>query len=277
MAVVLALGAVACGDGDTAVDVSGATTTTPQSTSPVGSADRLASRTWIATRISEDGAARPLVAGTQLTLTFDDGTAGGSAGCNSFGGDYHLDGDRLVVEEMSMTEMGCDPDRHTQDEWITGLLNTEPQWSVSGDELTITATGSGTETVIVFVDEEVAIPDRPLVDTDWELITVISGTGPEAAASSVPAGAEVSLRFAEDGTFEAELGCNSGGGSYELDGDVLRVVELGVEAALCSDVEVMALEEMVTELLTSEPHWEIDGDRLRLRTDDAGLEFGAAA
>jgi heat shock protein HslJ len=47
------------------------------------------------------------VAGTTVTIMFEDGTASGSAGCNSYSGGYSLDGDSLAFGEIASTLMAC--------------------------------------------------------------------------------------------------------------------------------------------------------------------------
>lgn len=42
-----------------------------------------------------------------ITLVFENGQAGGSAGCNSYGGSYNLDGSSLAIGSLVQTEMAC--------------------------------------------------------------------------------------------------------------------------------------------------------------------------
>lgn len=49
---------------------------------------------------------RPL-GGTAITLSFDEDTLGGSAGCNQYGGGYQLEASRLSISDLAMTEMFC--------------------------------------------------------------------------------------------------------------------------------------------------------------------------
>ncbi len=76
-----------------------------------------AGRRFQSTAVTEAGKDRPLVAGTRIDLSFfDDGRLSAQAGCNTIGGSGRIDGDRLVLGDgLSMTEMGCDGPRHSQD------------------------------------------------------------------------------------------------------------------------------------------------------------------
>ena len=46
----------------------------------------LGDRTWFVTSITEDGVARPIVDGTEITLTFEQGRVRADAGCNGMSG-----------------------------------------------------------------------------------------------------------------------------------------------------------------------------------------------
>ena len=85
---------------------------------------------------------RDLVPDTRVRLVFNgDGTMGASAGCNSMGGTWSLDGTTLRVRIEQMTEMGCPDDRFAQDDWLTDWLAGGLSASVEGDELVLTGAG----------------------------------------------------------------------------------------------------------------------------------------
>jgi heat shock protein HslJ len=45
--------------------------------------------------------------GTEITATFEDGQVKGMAGCNSYFGAYQVQGQRLTVGQVGVTEMFC--------------------------------------------------------------------------------------------------------------------------------------------------------------------------
>ena len=63
----------------------------------------LDSTAWEVTAI---GDTRP-VGDRPITLIFEDGSVRGSAGCNTYGGDFRVDGDRIVFEKLFATLMAC--------------------------------------------------------------------------------------------------------------------------------------------------------------------------
>lgn len=60
----------------------------------------------IAWELVELDGSQPLT-GTTITLTFEDGSAGGSSGCNSYGGEYQLNGEDITFGDLASTLMAC--------------------------------------------------------------------------------------------------------------------------------------------------------------------------
>ena len=252
----------ACGD-DTDVSTGGTGAGEP----PVaGSVD---GRAFLSESVTEDGAPRPLVEGTRISLAFDGGTVRASVGCNQFGGDYVLEADILVVTGGAMTEMGCDGPLMAQDDWLFGLLAARPSIILDGDQLTVTAHG----TVIRLLDEETANPDRDLTGVRWTLHTIVDGAGDDAAATDV--GVEAWIELDADGTFTTNLGCNGGSGRHTVEGDRLVVSDLVSTQKACSG-EAGRVETAMTATLQAEPVIEVDADQLSLFAADRGLVFEAA-
>jgi heat shock protein HslJ len=228
-----------------------------------GTTDALDGRTFISTSVVDGGEDRPLVANTEIRLTFTDGQLGASAGCNTFGGSFRVEDATLIVEGGAMTEMGCDEERSAQDEWLFALLGGRPQLALSDNELSITAG----ETLITLLDREIAEPDLALVGPTWTVDTLITGD----AASSVPDGATATITFADDGTVDIETGCNTGGGRYSVSGDEIQFAEI-VQTEIGCDGAAAALEEAVVALLASGTvAYSVEADRLTLMAGDHGL------
>ena len=120
-----------------------------------GTSDGLDGRTFLSTSITEDGAPRLLVEGTRIRLAFSaEDRLTASAGCNTMGATFELDRGRIVVGDLSTTEMGCDPERHAQDQWLATLLADGPAYTVDGDHLELRSDG----TVVVLLARRVAEP-----------------------------------------------------------------------------------------------------------------------
>ena len=238
---------------------------------------------YISVEVIEAGASRPLVDGTEISLRFAAGQVGASLGCNQLGARHELDGDRLRVEEMSTTEMGCDSERHDQDEWFADLLQSEPTVVVDGDTMTLT---SG-ETIVRFIDREVAVPDRALVGTTWEVDGFADGQEPDDAAMSFAVDRPGVVRFEDNGSVTGSDGCNAFGSSqidgegtdglrYEVDGE--RVTFTGdapTELMACPDLEEYT--DRFWAALTGTATWTIDAERLTLVGEDSRIVTFRAA
>ncbi|HEY7600234.1 MAG TPA: META domain-containing protein [Candidatus Limnocylindrales bacterium] len=194
---------------------------------PAASAPNLDGRQFLSVDVSVNGAPLTLVPGTRIRISFDGTNIGASAGCNHLGGSYRLDGGRLVVGQLAMTEMGCDPARHDQDTWLSTFLGSQPQVHLAGADLVL-ETG---ETVVRLVDREVAEPDLPLTGVRWSLTTIIEGD----AAMSVPVGVQATLELTADGNFSLHAGCNQGGGRYTLDGSTITFSDLVLTRMACDE------------------------------------------
>jgi heat shock protein HslJ len=258
LVLVIAAGVVACSDDGGAGDGSDV-------------AAQLDGRELVVVAVTEAGAARELVEGTEIRLTFADGQLGASAGCNSMGGPYAFDGAVLVVDGLATTDMACEPPLMAQDEWLAGVLSGRPQVSIDDNGVSL-VDGS---TAVLLVDREAVRPDAPLVGTVWVLDTIFEG-GPDGAASSVPGGVEASVTFADDGTYSVATGCNVGSGAYELTGaTTLRLEQPLVSLRPCEPDQAVAEGAMLSLFAPGEVEAVVDDQRLTISAGDVGLGFRA--
>jgi len=224
-----------------------------------GAGEGIWGRTFLSAAVTEGGQARPLVEGTQVQLTFENGALKAHAGCNHLAGRASVDGGRLTVSELGSTMMACDPPRMEQDAWLSGFLGSGPTWRLDGDDLVLS--GAGTE--LRLTDRRVANPDKPLRGTRWVVDSVISGQ----AAGSVPAGAEAYLVFGADDTVEGSTGCNSLHGPAVVGDGKITFSRIVTTRMACSD-EIMRLESAVLAVLDGEVAARVDADRLTLTHPD---------
>lgn len=231
------------GDGD--VDIGGG-----------GGGAALAGRTFVATAVTEDGQPRSLVDGTAIQLTFhDDGRLTANAGCNTIGAAVDVGADRLVTGDTSVTEMGCGPALHDQDEWLLGLLGDSPTYALDGDRLEISAAAS----VVELVDRAASEPAVPLQGTRWELDGLIDGD----AVSSVPAGAGATLTFSAGDVELAVDGCNSGRGPADVESGTIVFGPLTSTRIGCA-APAAEVEAAMTAVLTGEVGYAVDAGALTL-------------
>ena len=185
----------------------------------------LAGRDFLSNGITDNGAALALVPGTRVRLGFTDTNVTASAGCNTFGATYRIEGGRLVIDGGAMTEMGCDEPRNQQDQWLFAFLGSKPGATLAGTDLTL----DNGRTIIRLVDRTIAEPDLNIVGPTWTVTSVIEGD----AVSSVPAGATATLVFGNDGSVNVNAGCNRGRGSWAAQGTGITFREVALTKMAC--------------------------------------------
>lgn len=233
---------------------------------------QLTDRAFLSVAVTDRGAARALVAGTRIRLDFRATDLGASAGCNSIGGTWSVQGGKLVFEGGGMTEMGCDPERHAQDDWLADFLSSGPAIQLVGDELVLT---SGA-TVLRLADRRVVDPDRALVGPTWVVVSLIGPGGDGGAVSSLPEGVVASLRFHDGGVVDVASGCNQGSGRWALDGTGLRFSDLVTTEMACVGDRGAVEAAVFTVLGAGFVEADIEADQLTLQAPAAqGLQLQA--
>ncbi len=129
----LALFLTACGDddadtvdagadgGDTAVEVTYAD---------------LDGRTFVSTGAT----GYEIVPDTTISLSFADERISANAGCNTQNGGVEVvDSQVRLTAEMASTMMGCEEPLMAQDQWVASFLEADPDVTLEGNALTLTA------------------------------------------------------------------------------------------------------------------------------------------
>ena len=81
----------------------------------------------------------PAAEGVDTSIEFKDGQLNGNVGCNSFGGDYKVNGDQLTFGPIMSTMMACLNQSGDQEQGTLAVLQNTVKFAVSGDTLTITS------------------------------------------------------------------------------------------------------------------------------------------
>lgn len=240
--------------------------TPPNGIAPAG----LDGRQFLSTRVTLGGAPYALVPNTRIRISFDTtGGLGANAGCNTIGGSYVIDGNRLMITAAGMTEMGCDQARFDQDDWFNAFLASNPTFALNGNDLTLT----NGDTVITLLDPEVAEPDQPLAGPTWLLSSLIIGGD---AVSSVPTGVSASMTFNADGSVDVHFGCNSGGGKYAVDGDTITFTDLVMTEMACAGDAGQVESAVIAVLTDASLTFTVDAGSLTIQAANGnGLQFTA--
>lgn len=89
----------------------------------------------------------PVVEGTTISLEIKEGQAGGSSGCNSYGSEVEIDGEKITFGDINMTLMACtDAGVMEQEGTYLGALGAVESFKVDAEQLVL----SGPEVELVF-------------------------------------------------------------------------------------------------------------------------------
>ena len=204
------------------------------------------------------------VEGYPIKLELADRSAGGSAGCNSYGAPVDIEGSSFDANDFRLTEIGCPRKVAAAEERYIGALEAADTISVDGDALTLT--GPDLELVYIRVPP---VETKSLVDTTWALEGLIEGVGPDEALSSArPA----RLRLSSDGTYEGSTGCRDFFGEWDEASD--RIVFPIMRFSGRCEPKGTAQDTHVITVLATGATVTVEGETLTLMSARGGLGLG---
>lgn len=238
---------------------------------PGGGSLAVAGRDFLSTSVTEGGIESPLVAGTQIRISFtaEGNMLSASAGCNQFGALYRIDGGVLAITDGIVTEMGCEPALAAQDEWLFQLLGAQPLLTLDGDELMV----EEGETVITLLDREVAEPDLPLIGPVWTVTSVVTGD----AVQSAPEGVLATMVFTDEGQVTVNTGCNTGSGSVEIRTNTISFGDIALTRMACEGAAAEMERTMLQVLGADVVRYAVDASQLELSIGGSGLQLSGSA
>ena len=139
----------------------------------------------------------------RITLFFEDGRIGGTAACNPYGASAPIDGDHIEVGDLVQTEMACEPPVMAAEAGYLGALRRVEMVRRDGERLVL----AGPSVELRF-EPLPPVPTQALLDTTWELETVVSG---EVASSALRPPATLRL---DGASLVGETGCRTFTGRF---------------------------------------------------------------
>jgi heat shock protein HslJ len=181
---------------------------------------------WRLIRVLSGGSLRGVPADVTATLRMSGGQAGGSGGCNQYGGSYTLDGASLTFGQLTTTEMACMDGSMAIETAYYAALREVTGWSMSDGTLELT--GADGQALARFAVE----PGASLAGPTWSLTGYVDSTGQLQPPSP---GALSTITFDNAGQVSGSTGCNSFSGGYEADDTFLRIGPLATTLMMCAD------------------------------------------
>lgn len=205
----------------------------------------------------------PMLRNTAITLSFDgNGQAGGSGGCNSYGGSYTIDGKRLQFSDVFSTLMACLSDEVMQQEvdYLAALSMVTGYRRIGPERLVLDLRDGG---ALVFV----AIPTLP--GSAWVLID----DGLLDGENLVTADSGVTLMFNKDGTVNGDSGCNLYRSTYTLIVGSLTFDPILSTRRACLNEDANALEAHLFAALEATTRYTLTPDQLSLDFGEDGQQL----
>lgn len=200
------------------------------------------------------------------TLSFEQGRASGSDGCNRFTAAYTQTGSALSIARPAGTMMACAPGIMRNAEAFGSALTSARSWRFFEGNLQLLGDGGS-------VLATLAPQSQALAGTRWEVNGINNG---RQAVVSLVAGTSVTLQFGADGRLTGSSGCNNYLASYTVEDGRVRITAPAGTRKLCPAPGVMDQEAAFLKALEAATTLRIDGNRLELRDDAGALQVGAA-
>ena len=209
---------------------------------------------WALQQLAVDATLTDVPSDVAATLFLQDGLASGDAGCNTFSGDYTIDGDALVFGPMMSTMMICEGEQASTEAVYLAAFPLVASYSVADDSLSL-LDGNG-EPVMTYA----AVAALPIAGS-WVVTSYNTNRNNMAPPMT---GSLLTATFGADGTIEGNSGCNHFSGPSTIDGDGIVIGPLATTLVSCASTELQEQETQYLALLTASDRWSLDGGVLEL-------------
>ena len=228
--------------------------------SPGTSGPTLEGTGWALQQLAVDATLTEVPSDVAATLYLQDGQASGDAGCNTFSGDYSIDGDALTFGPMMSTMMICEGEKASTEAAYLAGFPFVASYSLDGDALSL-LDGSG-DPVMTYA----AVAAQPIAGS-WVVTSYNSNRSDMAPPIT---GSLLTAVFGADGTIEGNAGCNQFSGPYTTDGDGIAIGPMASTLVACASSELQDQEAQYLALLMASNTWSLDGGVLELQ-DTTGV------
>jgi heat shock protein HslJ len=227
---------------------------TPRAASSATSGPTLEGTAWALQQLAVDASLADVPSDVAATLFLQEGRASGDAGCNTFAGDYSIDGDALVFGPMMSTMMICEGTRASTEAAYLAAFPLVTSYALDGEALSLLDV-SGTP-VLTYA----AVATQPVAGS-W-VVTSYNNDRNDMAPPRT--GSILTAVFGPDGTIEGDASCNHFSGPYTTDGDGIAIGPLVSTLITCGSDDLQDQENQYLALLTASDKWSLDGDVLEL-------------
>lgn len=210
---------------------------------------------WVLASLPE----KTLANGSPATISFSEGRASGSDGCNRFTMGFTTNGSQIQFPtQPAGTMMACPPGVQEQAQWFMQAVMAAKSFSVTDGRLTL-LDENGKE-LATFIEQR-----QELAGTAWNATGINNG---RQALVGLVADSIVTLNFGADGKAFGSAGCNSFNAAFEQSGGTVKFMPPATTRKMCPDPAVMEQEKAFLNALVASSTVQLEGGKLVFR--DAG-------
>jgi len=226
---------------------------------PTDKATSLDGTNWVLSTLP----GKALVAGSFVTLRFEDGRVSGTDGCNRYSGAYTASGGQLQFDErMATTMMACtDPLMEQANAFMAALAQVRSYRIAAGQLILLSAD----DALLANLKRQ----DQELAGTAWQVTGINNG---REAVVGVLSGTILTLTFSADDKISGSAGCNNYVANYTLTASALEIGPAAVTRKMCSNpATVMEQEQQFLKALETVASAQQEGGQLVLRTASGAM------
>lgn len=210
---------------------------------------------WVLASLPE----KTLANGSPATISFSEGRASGTDGCNRFMMGFTTNGSQIQFPtQPAGTLMACPPGVQEQAQWFMQAVTSAQSFHVADGRLTL-MDANGKE-LATFIEQR-----QELAGTAWNATGINNG---RQALVGLVADSTVTLNFGTDGTVFGSAGCNSFNAGFEQSGGTVSFKPAATTRKMCPDPAVMEQEQAFLNALVASTSVQLEGGQLVFR--DAG-------
>jgi len=240
----------------------------------------LAGVNWALSSFGPASAPVAVIPGSIITATFTSSGVSGSAGCNTYNGNFTYDNAKLTFTPFITTKMACtDNNMMTQETTFLTALQSATGFQIVNGQLQI----AYPDGVLTFnansttpTAPALSLTTTPVVNTDvtlgglagvqWTLISLGAPDAPVAALANAP----ITADFTAQGV-SGSSGCNQYSGNFQYNGDQLTFSPLVATQKAC-DQPIMDQEAAYLSALQGATRYQIGGGQLHIFYTVNGVE-----
>ncbi|CDM93897.1 MAG: META domain-containing protein [Limnospira sp. PMC 1291.21] len=203
-----------------------------------------------------------VVAGSEITLAFDQNGISGSAGCNRLMAGHKVHDNRLEISAVGSTRMACEEALMSQEFQFVKALEGVQEFRVNGDNLIMNyQNDSGSGFMVFSKYDEPSV--NSMLNKPWRLLFWTKSD----SMIDLVADSKVTLEFAEN-SISGTGGCNRLIGGYEVKEQQLEINTLASTSMAC-EPELMTQESEFIQALEGVQEFRVNGNNLVMTFQNA--------